>query len=115
LLPFSPELFSHLLSEYLNIRIYEAIILPAVLYGCETWSLTLRQELRLRVFKDRALIKILVPKRDELMGMFRKPHNKELHDLYSSQNIIRIIKLRMRWLGLVAQMGRRRGWHMSYW
>jgi hypothetical protein len=80
-------LSSRLLSRNLKIRIYKTIILPAVLYECETWSLTLRKEHRLRVFG---------PKRDEVTGEWRKLHNEELHDLYSSPStsIIRIIKLR---------------------
>jgi hypothetical protein len=64
-------------------RIYKAIILPVVLYGCETWSLTLRKEHRLRVFENRALRRMSGPKRDEMMGGWRKLHNEELHDLYS--------------------------------
>jgi hypothetical protein len=65
-------------------RIYKTIILPVVLYGCETWSLTLREEHRLRVFENRVLRRIFGPKRDEVMGEWRKLHNKELRDLYSS-------------------------------
>jgi hypothetical protein len=76
----------------LKIRIYKRIILPAVLYGCETWSLTLRQEHRLRVFENRVLRKIFGPKRDEVTGEWRKLHYEELCDMYSSPNIIRIIK-----------------------
>jgi hypothetical protein len=80
---------SRLLSKNLKIRIYKTIILPVVLYGCETWSLTLREKHRLRIFG---------PKTDEVTGEWRKLHNKELHDLYSSPSIIRIIKSRrMRW------------------
>jgi hypothetical protein len=66
--------------------------LPVVLYGCETWSLTLRDEHRLRVFENRVQRKIFGPKRDEVTGEWRKLHNEELRDLYSSPNIIRIIK-----------------------
>jgi hypothetical protein len=75
---------SRLLSKNLKIRIYEAIILPVVLYECETWSLTLREEHRLRVFENRVLRKIFGPKRDEVTGEWRKLHNEELRDLYSS-------------------------------
>jgi hypothetical protein len=70
------------------------IILPVVLYGCETWSLTLREEHRLRVFENRVLRGIFGPKRDEVMGELRKLRNEELHDLYSSPSTIRIIKSR---------------------
>jgi hypothetical protein len=70
------------------------IILPVVLYGCETWSLTLREEHRLKVFENRVLRRIFEPKRDEVTGEWRKLHDEELRDLYSSASIIRIIKLR---------------------
>jgi hypothetical protein len=74
----------------------------------ETWSPTLREEHRLRVFENRVLRRIFGPKRDEVTGEWRKLHNKELHDLYSPTSIIRIIKSRrMRWAGNVARMGRR--------
>jgi hypothetical protein len=75
-------------------RIYKTIILPVVLYGCETWSLTSREDHRLEVFENRMLRVIFGPKRDEVTGGWRKMHNEELHDLYSSPCIIRIIKAR---------------------
>jgi hypothetical protein len=73
-------LSSHLLSKSLKFRIHKTIILPVVLYGCETWSLTLREEHKMRVFKNRVLRRISGPTRDEVMGGWRKLHNKELHD-----------------------------------
>jgi hypothetical protein len=84
------------------------LIFPVILYGCETWSLTLREEHRLRVFENKVLRRIFGPKRDEVTGWWRKLHNEELHDLYSSPSIIRIVKARrMRWARHVARMGRR--------
>jgi len=71
-----------LLSKKFKIVIYKTIILPIALYGCETWSLTLREELRLRVFKNRVLRRIFGPKRDEVTGEWRKVHNEEHNDLY---------------------------------
>jgi hypothetical protein len=101
-------LSSSLLSKNLKIRIFEATIFPVVLYGCETWSLILREELRLRVFEIRVLRRIFGPKRDEVTGEWRKLHSEELRDLYSSPSIIRIVKSgRRRWAEHVAQMGRR--------
>jgi hypothetical protein len=87
-------LSSRLSSKNLKIRIYKTIIFAVVLYGCETWSLTLREEHRLRVFENRVLRRIFGPKRDEVTGEWRKLHNKELHDLDSLPSIIRIIKSR---------------------
>jgi hypothetical protein len=98
-------LTSQLLSKNLKIRIYKTRILPVVLYGCETWSLTLREEYRLGVFENRVLSRIFGTRRDEVTGEWRKLHNEELHDLYSSPSIIRIIKARrMRWAGYVARI-----------
>jgi hypothetical protein len=98
-----------MLYENLKIRIFKTIILPVVLYGCKTSSLTIREEHRLGVFENRVLRRIFGPKRDEVTGEWRKLHNEELHDLYSSQSIIRIIKARrMRWMGYVARMGEKR-------
>ena len=83
-----------------------------VLYGCETCSLTLREERRLRVFENRVLMKVFGPKRDEVTGEWRKLHNEELNDLYSLPNIVRVVKWRrMRWAGHVARMGEDRGVH----
>jgi hypothetical protein len=98
-------LSSHLISKNLKIKIYKTVILPVVLYGCETWSLTLREEHRLRVFENRELRMIFGPKREE-DRLWRKLHNDNLHSLYSSPNIVRAIKSRRtRWAGHVACMG----------
>jgi hypothetical protein len=98
-----------LLSKNLKIRVYNTIILPVVLYGCETWSLTLREEHRLGVFENRVWRRIFGPTRDEVTGGWRKLHNEEFHDLYSSPCIIRIIKARrVRWAGHVARIGKNR-------
>jgi hypothetical protein len=78
-----------LLSRNVKVKIYKTIILLVALYGCETWSLTLREEHRLRVFGNRVLSRIFGPKRDEVTGEWRKLHSEELHTLYSSPNIIR--------------------------
>jgi hypothetical protein len=88
-----------------KIKIYRTIILPVVLYGCETWSLTLREERRLRVLRT-----VFGPKRDEVTGEWRKLCNEELNDLYSLPNIVRVVKSRrMRWAEHVARMGEDRG------
>jgi hypothetical protein len=76
-----------LFSKNLKIKIYRTVILPVVLYGCEAWSLTLREERRLKVFESRVLRRVFGPKRDEVTGKWRKLHNEELNDLYSLPNI----------------------------
>jgi hypothetical protein len=100
---------SCLISKNLKIKIYKTLILPIVLYGCEILSLTLREEHRLRVFENRGLRRIFGLKKVE-DGSWRKLHNDELHSLYSSLNIVRVIKSRrLRWEGHVARMGEGRG------
>jgi hypothetical protein len=90
-----------LLSKNIKIKIYRTIILPVVLCKCETWSLASREARRLRVFENRSLRRIFGPKREEVTGECRRPH-EELYDLYSTPNIIRVIKSRKRWAGNVA-------------
>jgi hypothetical protein len=102
-------LSSRLISKNLKIKIHKTVILPVVLYGCETLSLTLREEHRLRVFENRVLRRIFGPKREE-DGSLGKLHNDELHSLYSSPNIVRVIKSRrMKWARHVARMWEGRG------
>ena len=92
-------LSSSLLSKNIKIKVHKSIILPVALYGCETWSLTLREERMLRVFENMVLRRIFGPKRDEVTGECRKLY-EELNDLYCSPNIVRVIKSRrMRWAG----------------
>jgi len=74
---------SSLLSKNINMKIHRTIILPVVLYGCETWSITLTEERRLRVFEDRVMSRIFGPRREEVIGEWRKLHNEELNDLFS--------------------------------
>jgi hypothetical protein len=93
-----------------KIKIYKTIILPVVLYGCETLSPTLWEEHRLGVFENRVLRRIFGHKRDEMTGDWKKLHNEDLHGLYSLPSIVRLIKARrMRWAGHVARMGEVRG------
>jgi hypothetical protein len=94
-----------LLFKNIKIKIYRTVILPVVLYGCETWSLTSTEGHRVRVFENRVLRRIFGPKRDDVTGEWRRLHNEELYDLYSSPNIIRVIKSRKKWAGYVARLG----------
>ena len=101
---------SRFLSKNLKIKIYRAIILPFVLYGYETWSLTLREERGLMVFGNRVLRRKFVPKMVLVTGEWRRLRNEELSVLHCSTNVIRVIKsTKMRWAGYVARMGERRG------
>jgi hypothetical protein len=79
------------------------------LYGCKTCSLTFREKHRLRVFENRVLRRILEPKRDEVTEEWRRLQKKELYALYSSPNIVRVIKSIMKWAGYVARIWQRRG------
>ena len=96
--------------EHVTIKIQRTVVLPIVLRGCETFSLTLRDEHRLRVFENRVLRGIFGPERDKVVREWRNLHNEELNDLYCSPHIVRGIKSRiMRWVGHVALMGERKG------
>ena len=107
--PSNPEFTQFCFSEFYlfilatALKIYKTIILPVVLYGCKTWSLTLREEFRLRVFENWMLRRIFGPQRDE--NGERRLQNEELHSLYCSPNIVRVIKSRrLRWAGLYTRM-----------
>jgi hypothetical protein len=96
-------LSSCLLSKNIKIRIYKTIIMPMVMYGCEAWFLILREEHRLRVFENRVLRRIFETKKDKVTGGWRKLHNEELQNMYSSPSVIKMIESRrMRWAGNAA-------------
>jgi hypothetical protein len=103
------QFVSRLLSKYVKIKMLWTTIPLIVLYGCQTWPLALRKKHRLKVFVNRVLRRISGPKRDKVTGGWRKLHKEELHNLYSSSNIIRMItSKRMRWTRHVARMGQRK-------
>jgi hypothetical protein len=93
----------HLLSKSINIKTYKSIILPVVLCGCENWSLTLREEYRLWVLRS-----IFGTKGKKGAGCWWRPHNEELHNLYTPNNILVIKSRKMGWAGHVTRMGEMR-------
>jgi hypothetical protein len=102
--------FQFAIQKNIEIKIYRTINSPVILYGCETMPFALKDEHRLRVFENRVLRGIFGPKRDDVTGKWRKLHNENIHDLYFSRNIVRVIKSRkMIPLGHVARNGERRG------
>jgi hypothetical protein len=103
------------LSKNIKIKIYRTIKLPLVMYGCETLSLTLREERRLRVFENRLLRRIFEPKKNAVTGQWRKQRNEEINDLCCSPNNFRVIKSRrMRWAEHLAGLGERRGIYKDF-
>jgi len=108
-------LSSILSSKSLKVNMYRTLILPVVFYGCETWSLILREERKLRVFENMALKRIFGPRRDKVKGERRRFNNEKLNDLHPSPNIVQVIKsIRMRWAWHVARMVEERR-RMSSW
>ena len=106
---------SSLLSKNIKIKTHRTIFLPVVFYGYEIWSLTLREERRLRVFENWVLWRIFGSERDDVTGEWKKLHNEELNNLYSSPNIFRVMKSRrMGWAGRVARIGEKRV-HTGLW
>ena len=104
------RLSSSVLSKIIKFKIYRSLVFPVVLYGCETWSFTLREERRLKIYENRVLRRIYGSKRDDVTREWRKLYNEQLNDLYCSPNIVRVIKsIRTRWAGHVARIGDRRG------
>jgi hypothetical protein len=105
-----------LLSKFIKIKIHRNIIQPAVLYGCETWSLIFREKHKLRVFESRGLMRIFGPKRGKVTGEWSNLHNDKLNDLYSSPNIVWVIKSnKMKWVGHLAHMWESRGVYRIWW